>query len=73
MSSTAEPTTSAAPMVPCPTCRRPTLYAPANPWRPFCCERCREIDFGAWAAEDYRVNADAPPDDDPRQPSSQDA
>ncbi|WP_251972387.1 DNA gyrase inhibitor YacG [Sphaerotilus microaerophilus] len=56
------------PTVACPTCRRPSLFAPSNPWRPFCCERCRQIDFGAWAAGDYSVPADAPPDDDPRQP-----
>ncbi|HQY07789.1 MAG: DNA gyrase inhibitor YacG [Burkholderiales bacterium] len=55
--------------VPCPTCRRPAVFAPSNRWRPFCGQRCREIDFGAWAAEDYRVAADAPPDDDPRQPA----
>ncbi|MCZ2175771.1 MAG: DNA gyrase inhibitor YacG, partial [Burkholderiales bacterium] len=24
-------------------------------FRPFCSERCRNIDLGAWAAEEYRV------------------
>jgi endogenous inhibitor of DNA gyrase (YacG/DUF329 family) len=69
---TATPPGRPAPTVACPTCRRPSLFAPSNPWRPFCCERCRQLDFGAWAAEDYRVAADAPPDEDPRQSPSQD-
>jgi uncharacterized protein len=50
--------------VPCPSCRRPALYGPANPWRPFCSERCRSVDLGAWASEQFRVPAEAPPDDD---------
>jgi len=43
--------------VPCPACRGPSLYGPVNPWRPFCSERCRTQDLGAWANEDYRVAA----------------
>jgi uncharacterized protein len=31
------------------------LYAPSNPWRPFCSERCRVTDLGGWASESYRV------------------
>lgn len=49
--------------VPCPTCRQPAVYGPANPWRPFCSERCRSVDLGAWASERFRVPADAPPED----------
>jgi hypothetical protein len=33
----------------------PAPYCAANPWRPFCSERCRLIDLGDWAAEKYRV------------------
>jgi len=44
-------------MVPCPVCRQPAWFAPANPWRPFCGERCHGLDLGAWASEDYRVDA----------------
>jgi uncharacterized protein len=50
--------------VPCPNCRKPALYGPANPWRPFCTERCRSADLGAWASERFRLPAEAPPDDD---------
>jgi endogenous inhibitor of DNA gyrase (YacG/DUF329 family) len=52
------------PTVPCPTCRRPTVYRRDNPFRPFCGERCQQIDAGAWAAEDYRVEAKPRSEDD---------
>jgi uncharacterized protein len=48
----------------CPACGGPSLYAPQNPHRPFCGERCKNNDFGAWASERYRVAAPAPQDDD---------
>jgi hypothetical protein len=48
---------TAARRVPCPTCGKPALYGPANPWRPFCSERCRSADLGAWASERFRVPA----------------
>ncbi|WP_374567786.1 DNA gyrase inhibitor YacG [Ideonella sp.] len=50
-------------MVPCPNCRAPALFSPANPYRPFCSARCQGHDFGAWANEAYRVGANPPPDD----------
>jgi hypothetical protein len=53
----------AAREVPCPSCGKPTLYGPANPWRPFCSERCRSVDLGAWASERFRVPAVDPPDE----------
>jgi uncharacterized protein len=34
----------------CPTCRNLTTWD-ENPWRPFCSERCKMIDFGDWATE----------------------
>ena len=57
--------------VPCPRCGAQAPYSPANPWRPFCSERCRVIDLGNWAAEAYRVpapsltTAEQPPDAEP--------
>jgi endogenous inhibitor of DNA gyrase (YacG/DUF329 family) len=53
-----------APEVDCPACGSKTRFEPANPWRPFCSQRCQAHDFGAWASENYRVAADAPPDPD---------
>jgi len=50
-------------LVPCPTCRRPALFAPENAFRPFCSARCQGQDFGAWASEDYRVGSPPPSDD----------
>jgi uncharacterized protein len=50
--------------VPCPTCRQPALFGAKNPWRPFCSERCRSVDLGAWASEGYRVASQAPADPD---------
>jgi len=41
--------------VTCPTCAGPSLYSPTNPFRPFCCERCKQVDLGAWASESFRV------------------
>ena len=53
--------------VPCPTCKRPSLYSAANVWRPFCSERCRRADLGAWASEQFRVvaptSAESPEDE----------
>jgi len=40
-------------------------WSPASRWRPFCSERCKLIDFGAWASGAYRVpTAEAPDADD---------
>lgn len=46
----------------CPQCGRPTTMAPENPWRPFCSQRCRTIDLGAWVDERYRVPSHEPAD-----------
>jgi uncharacterized protein len=50
--------------VPCPTCRGPAVFHPSNLWRPFCSDRCRTADLGAWANEQFRVAAEAPDDGD---------
>ena len=47
-------------IVVCPACRGPSVYAPDNRYRPFCSERCKGLDFGAWASEGYRVEAQPP-------------
>lgn len=47
----------------CPRCGGASVYAPTNAFRPFCSERCRDIDFGTWAAEAYRVAARPDPED----------
>lgn len=45
--------------VPCPTCRRPVEWTPDSPHRPFCSERCRLVDLGAWLTERHKI-PDAP-------------
>ncbi|MGE0330720.1 MAG: DNA gyrase inhibitor YacG [Ramlibacter sp.] len=50
-------------IVPCPGCGGDSVYAPSNPFRPFCSQRCKSMDFGAWASESFRVPTDAPPDE----------
>lgn len=42
------------PLVKCPNCSRETEYI-GNEFRPFCSERCKLIDFGAWADEQYAL------------------
>ncbi len=39
----------------CPTCKKKIPYSTDNPFRPFCSERCRQIDLGAWLEEDYTI------------------
>jgi hypothetical protein len=40
----------------CPHCGKEAPYQ-GNPWRPFCSERCRTADLGAWASGDYAIPA----------------
>ncbi|HEV7716822.1 MAG TPA: DNA gyrase inhibitor YacG [Steroidobacteraceae bacterium] len=53
--------------VKCPTCGRQTEWSDAAPFRPFCSERCRLIDLGAWLSEQRAIPGDKPtsPDGDP--------
>jgi uncharacterized protein len=43
----------------CPTCRRELEWESA-PFRPFCSERCRLVDLGAWLTEQRAIPSDAP-------------
>jgi len=43
--------------VKCPTCRREIAWANA-PFRPFCSERCRLIDLGAWVSGQRAIPGD---------------
>jgi hypothetical protein len=58
-------------IVTCPACGGRSLYAPENRWRPFCSERCKNVDFGAWATESYRVPAPPAPGDGDRDEPAQ--
>ncbi|HUQ29487.1 MAG TPA: DNA gyrase inhibitor YacG [Usitatibacter sp.] len=54
-------------IIACPVCGKATAFAASNRWRPFCSERCRMNDLGAWASESYRIPA-APGEDDSAPP-----
>jgi uncharacterized protein len=41
-------------IISCPVCKNKTTWK-ENPWRPFCSERCKLIDLGKWALEDYKI------------------
>jgi uncharacterized protein len=43
--------------VKCPTCQRDLEWESA-PFRPFCSERCRLIDLGAWLSEQRAIPGD---------------
>jgi len=43
--------------VACPQCGARVEWAPGSRFRPFCSERCKLIDLGAWASESYRIPA----------------
>jgi endogenous inhibitor of DNA gyrase (YacG/DUF329 family) len=47
-------------VVNCPTCGKPVEWRAENAYRPFCSERCKQIDLGAWANDEYRVPASSP-------------
>jgi uncharacterized protein len=65
--------------VKCPTCQREIDWS-QSPYRPFCSERCRLIDLGAWLTEKHAIagepatdeparEATGRADEPPRQPS----
>ncbi|MBX3645812.1 MAG: DNA gyrase inhibitor YacG [Rubrivivax sp.] len=53
----------------CPACGKQAPYSTENTARPFCSERCRSVDLGAWASESYRVAARAATPDDGDMPT----
>ena len=59
-------------MVKCPTCHRPVEWAPQSPYRPFCSDRCRLIDLGAWLSEQHAIPEDAAGADEDSSPPQAD-
>lgn len=43
------------PIVACPSCGKEQPWDTRNPFRPFCGDRCKTVDLGKWANEEYRV------------------
>jgi len=52
-------------MVTCPQCNKLSEYSPQNAYRPFCSERCKLVDLGQWASENYRIPEAIKPEDLP--------
>ncbi len=50
-------------IVTCPQCGGESEFSPDNKYRPFCSERCKLIDLGAWANEGYRIPSPIAPED----------
>jgi endogenous inhibitor of DNA gyrase (YacG/DUF329 family) len=44
-------------MVNCPACGKAVAWVAENKHRPFCSARCKGLDLGAWATDQYRVAA----------------
>ncbi len=42
-------------MVACPNCDKPSAWTDENPYRPFCCERCKMVDLGDWFEERHTI------------------
>jgi uncharacterized protein len=56
------------PRIACPTCKREIEWSIANPWRPFCSERCKLVDLGAWLAEKHAIPGDPVDNEDGNAP-----
>jgi endogenous inhibitor of DNA gyrase (YacG/DUF329 family) len=46
-------------MIRCPICKKEV--AEGAPEFPFCSNRCRTIDLGNWASEEYKIPSQTPP------------
>ena len=55
-------------VVKCPTCGDAVVWNAASPFRPFCSERCKNVDLGAWASERYAVPGEPEGDGDAGDP-----
>lgn len=42
-------------IVSCPQCGASVVWDATSRFRPFCSERCKLSDLGAWATESYRI------------------
>ncbi|MDP0562291.1 MAG: DNA gyrase inhibitor YacG [Candidatus Endonucleobacter sp. (ex Gigantidas childressi)] len=47
----------------CPYCTTENEWSSDNQFRPFCSERCKLIDFGAWAKEEHVISGNSEIDD----------
>lgn len=57
----ADPHTTAAPVVSCPHCGKAVSWDAASAYKPFCSERCRLIDLGGWLAGKHAIPGETAP------------
>lgn len=43
----------------CPTCSKVVEWLDSSTFRPFCSDRCKQIDLGEWASESYAIPTEA--------------
>lgn len=58
------------PSVACPSCGKAVQWTPQASYRPFCSERCYQLDLGDWLSANHRI---AGPAIDPMAPSLDEA
>lgn len=47
----------------CPICEQPTDQHGTMAFKPFCCQRCADLDLGRWLKGSYSVAVPASPDE----------
>ncbi|MCL2871570.1 MAG: DNA gyrase inhibitor YacG [Betaproteobacteria bacterium] len=55
LAKTASPVAAPTTTVACPQCGAVVVWTSVSRWKPFCSERCKLLDLGAWANESYRI------------------
>ncbi len=48
-------------VVKCPTCNKQVEWSEQSKWKPFCSERCKLIDLGAWADGSHSIHGEESP------------
>ena len=59
-------------IVKCPQCGTAVPWSAESKWRPFCSERCKMVDLGAWASERYRISTTEAPESGDATPAQPD-
>lgn len=55
-------------IVKCPTCNKQVEWSEQSQWKPFCSERCKLIDLGAWADGSHSIPGEEIPKHTDEQP-----
>jgi endogenous inhibitor of DNA gyrase (YacG/DUF329 family) len=64
------PATTISRLIRCPTCQKRTRYDVTNPSRPFCSDRCKNVDIVGWAEEKYQIPTQSLLEEDGSNPHS---